>query len=319
MNRQVARALTWFYPAWWRKRYAEEFCVFLEDSDAGVLSIASVVYSAIREHLAPEGDSEMNSQQRALGFVVLSFLASALGGINLVMTADDSSLVSATQSHSITAIAWDVLAVTAILCGLTVGLIAIRLYSSITAYAWKNRRVDIFKWLATPFLGIGLLVLWVAGCMVFAHGQWAPSPWAILGNMAAPPTWPSLQTRWICGIISVVLIAAVSLTGMVGLTQAILLTDFEAAKKEQRHRRSSLAISTGVLVTGCTLVMFTSVLIWGISLARNFPDLVHQRLGPLNGSTTSSWIISLFLFALASAVCIRASRNILTGWIAVPE
>ncbi len=64
---------------------------------------------------------------------------------------------------------------------------------------------------------------------------------------------------------------------------AIRLTDFEPAKKELRHRRSRFAISTGLWVTGCTLVMFISVLIWGISLAQNFPDLVHQRLGPLNG------------------------------------
>ena len=317
MNRQVARALTWLYPAWWRKRYAEEFCVFLEDSDAGALSIPSVVYSAIREHLVPEGD--MNSLKRALGLVVLSFLAAALGGINLVMTADDSSIVSATQSHPITAIAWDVLAVAAILCGLMVGMIAIRLYSSIIAYAWKNRRVDIFTWLATPLLGIGVFVLWVAGCMVFAHGQWAPSPWAILGNGGAPPSWPSLQTRWICGIISVVLIAGVSLTGMAGLMQAIRLTDFEAAKKEQRHRRNTLAISTGLLVTGCTLVMFIAVLIWGISLSQNFPDLAHERLGPLDGSAAASWTISVLLFAFASAVCIRATRGILTGGTAVSE
>jgi hypothetical protein len=319
MNRQVARTLTWFYPAWWRKRYAEEFCVFLEDSDGGVLSIPSVVYSAIREHLVSEGDCEMNSLKRALRLVVLSFLAATLGGINLVMTADDSSLVSATRSAPITAMAWDVLAVAAILCGTMVGLIAIRLYSSIIGYAWRNRRMDIFTWLATPLLGIGVLVLWVVGCMVFAHGRWAPSPWAILGNVAAPPSWPSLQTRWICGIISVVLIAAVSLTGMVGLTQAIRLTDFEAAKKEQRHRRSSLAISTGLLVTGCTLVMFISVLIWGISLSQNFPDLAHQRLGPLDGSAAASWTISVLLFALASAVCIRATRSILRGGIAVSE
>jgi len=319
MNRQVARTLTLFYPAWWRKRYAEEFCVFLEDSDAGVLSIVSVVYSAIREHLVSEGDSEMNLPKRALGLVVLSFLAAALGGINIVMTADDSSIVSATRSNPITAIAWDVLAVAAILCGLMVGLIAVWLYSSIIGYAWRNRRVDIFTWLVTPLLGIGVLILWVAGCMVFAHGRWAPSPWAILGNVASPPSWPPLQTRWICGIISVVLIAGVSVTGMVGQTQAIRLTDFEAAKKEQQYRRSSLAISTGLLVTGSTLVMFISVLIWGISLSQNFPDLAHQRLGPLDGSAAASWTISVLLFALASAVCIRATRCMLTGGIAVSE
>lgn len=317
MNRQMARALTLFYPAWWRKRYAEEFCVFLEDSDAGALSIAGIVYSAIRERLVSEGDHEMKSLslQRALGLIIFSFLAAALGGTNLVMTADDSSLVSATRSHPTTALAWDVLAVAAILCGVMVGLIAIRLYSSIIAYAWRNRRVDIFAWLATPFLGIGLLVLWVAGCMVFAHGQWAPSPWAILGNGPAPSSWPSLQTRWICGIISVVLIAVVSLTGMVGVKQAIRLTEFE----ESQHRRSRLAKSTGVVVTGCTLVMFISVLIWGIAITQNFPDLAYQRLGPLDGSAAASWTISVLLFAVASAVCIRATRNILMGGTAVSE
>ena len=317
MNRQVARALTWFYPAWWRERYAEEFRVFLEDSDAGALSIAGVVYSAIREHLVPEGDSEMDSQQRALGLVVLSFLAAVLGGMNLVMTADDSSLVSATRAHPITAMAWDVLAVAAILSGVVVVFIAIRLYRSIIAYAWRNRRMDVLAWLATPFLGIGALVFWVVGCMVFTHGRWAPSPWAILGNGTASSLWPSLQTRWICGIISVVLIAVVSLASTVGIRQAIRLADFEPAKKE--HRRNDFAVSAGLCVTGSTLVMFISVLIWGISLAQNSPDLVHQKLGLLNGSAAASWTISLVLFALASAVCIRASRSILTGGIAVPE
>jgi hypothetical protein len=316
MNRQVARTLTWFYPAWWRERYADEFSVFLEESDAGTLSIAGVIYSAIREHLVSEGGSRMKSMQPALGLVVLSFLAAALGGINLVMTADDSLLVSATRSHPITTMAWDVLAVAAILCGVVVLLTAIRLYRSIIAFAWRNRRLDIFMWLATPFFGVGALILWVTGCMVFAHGRWAPSPWAILGNGAASPFWPSLQARWICGIISVVLIAAVSLASTFGVRRAIRLTDFVTAKKELRNR---FAVSASLWITGCTLVMFISVLVWGISLAQNFPDLVRQSLGPLNGTAAASWTISLFLFAIASAVCLRASRSILTGGIAVPE
>jgi hypothetical protein len=319
MNRQVARTLTWFYPAWWRERYAEEFSLFLEESDAGTFSIAGVLCCAIREHLVSEGGSKMKSLQRALGLIVLSFLAAALGGINLVMTADDSLLVSATWSHPITTMAWDVLAVAAILCGVVVVLTAIRLYRSIIAFAWGSRRMDIFACLATPFFGIGALMLWVDGCMVFTHGQWAPSPWAILESGTASPYWPSLQARWICGIVSVFLIAAVSVASTVGVRRAIRLTDFNTAKKESRYRGNRFAVSASLWITGCTLIMFISVLLWGISLAQNFPDLVHQRLGPLNGSAAASWTISLFLFALASAVCIRASRNILTGGIGVTE
>ena len=319
MNRKVARTLTWFYPAWWRERYAEEFSVFLEESDAGTLSIAGVIYSAIREHFVSEEDSKMNSLQRALGLVVLSFLAAALGGINLVMTADDSLLVSATRSHPITTLAWHVLAVAAILCGVVVFWISNRLCRSIIAFAWINQRLDIVAWLTTPFLGIGALVLWVAGCMAFTHGRWAPSPWAILENGTSSPFWPSLRLRWICEIISVVLIAALSLASTVAVRRAIRLTDFDTATKELRYRRSRFAVSASLWITGCTLIMFISVLIWGISLAQTFPDLVHQRLGPLNGSAAASWTISMSLFALASAVCIRASRSILTGGIAVSE
>jgi hypothetical protein len=322
MNRHLARTLMWLYPAWWRKRYAEEFCIFLEECDAGARSIPSIVYSAIGEHFMSEGDHKMKSLQRALALIVFSFVAATLGGTNLVMTADDSPLVSATRSHPVAALAWNALAVAAVLCGVTVVWIAIRLYRSIILYAWRNRRVDIFAWLATPFLGIAVLVLWVAGCMAFAHGQWAPSPWAILANGSAPPSWPSLQTRWICGIISIILIAAVSLMSMVGLTRVVRLTDFEAAqqeKQDQRRRRSSLAISTGLLATGCTLVMFISVLIWGLSLSQSFPNLAQQQLGPLNGSAAASWTISVLLFAVASAVSIRATRSILTGGTAVPE
>ena len=51
MNRQMARTLTQFFPLWWRKSYAEELCVFLEDTNIGALSIARDAYSTIGEHL----------------------------------------------------------------------------------------------------------------------------------------------------------------------------------------------------------------------------------------------------------------------------
>lgn len=266
-----------------------------------------------------EGGSIMSALHRALGLFVLSFLAAVMGGMNLVMTADDSPLVAATRLHPITTMAWNVLAVAAVLCGVTVILIAITLYRSILIYAWKERRVEIFAWLATPFFGMGTLMLWVAACMTFAHGRWAPSPWAILGDGGAPSFWPPLKTRWICGIISVVLISAVGLASACSVREAIRFTDFGSANEKKRPRRRRSAVSAGLLVTGCTLAMFFSVLIWGVSLARNFPNLVHQKLGLLNGPATVSWIVSLFLFGLASAICIRASRSILNIGIEVPE
>jgi hypothetical protein len=310
MNGRLANMLTRFYPAWWRRRYAAEFRAFLEGDTGGIRSVADVLWSALREHIVSEGESQMNRSQRNLGLVVVSFLAAVAGGINLVMTVDDSALIAAMRSHLDIGIAWNAVAAAAILCGIGVLAIAIPLYRSMLSYARKQHRRDILALLAVPFLGIGILVLWGGAGVAFTGGRWAPSPWAILAEGSAPLFWPSLPVRWICGIISVALCAAVAISSAISMQQAIRRTDFEPSHRADLRGQSRSAIAASLLVTGCTLVMSLSVLLWGVFIERDAPAIFHQRFGLLDGTAADSWAISLCLFVLASIFSIRGSQSL---------
>lgn len=316
MNRRLASSLTHPYPAWWQRRYAAEFRAFLERDGGGIRSVADVIWSALREHILSEGESRMNQPQRAIGLVTASFLAAVAGGINLVMTVDDSALMGAMRSHAGIGVAWNVVAIAAILAAIGVVSIAIPLYRSMLSYAWRQRSRDNLALLSVPFVGIGILLLWGVGGLAYTGGQWVPNPWAILSVGGAPSVWPSLHERWICGIISVVLCAAVLIASAISIQQAIRRTDFDLSHKTGFRGQNRTGILASLMVTSCTLVMSLSVLIWGVFIERDFPNIFHQRFGLLDVTAADSWAISLCLFVFASVASIHGSQSLRRARIA---
>ncbi len=310
MNRQLADALTQLYPASWRRRYAAEFRAFLEESEGSIRDIADILWSALREHLLSKGEREMNRSQHAFGYLVFSFLAAFAAGINLVMTVDDSPLIDAMRSHIGMSVAWNLLAGAAVLSGIGVLSIVFSLYRSMLSYARRAGRRDIIALLGVPFIGAVALLLW-GGCgLAYTGGRWAASPWAILGGGGAPSSWPSLRARWICGIISVVLSTGVAIAGSISIHLAIRRTDFELANGTALRKRRALAELAKPLVEICTVVMFLSVLAWGLALQQSDPSLFRQHDGLLDGTAATSWGISLSLLGLASAICIRTNLSL---------
>jgi hypothetical protein len=309
MNRHLVDALTQLYPASWRRRYAAEFSAFLEESKCGIRDVADILWSALREHLLSKGGREMNRSQHASGSLAFSFLAALAAGINLVMTVDDSPLIDAMRSHMGMSVAWNLLAGAAVLSGIGVLSIVFSLYRSMLFYARRAGRRDIIALLSVPFIGAGALLLWVACGLAYTGGRWAASPWAILGG-GAPSSWPSLHARWICGIISVVLSITVAIASVISVHLAIRRTDFELANGTALRKRRVLAELAKPLVVICTVVMFLSVLTWGLALQRSVPSLFRQHVGLLDGTAATSWVISLSLLGLASAICIRTNLNL---------
>jgi hypothetical protein len=309
MNRHLVDVLTQLYPASWRRRYATEFSVFLAESKGGIRDVADILWSALREHLLSKGEREMNRSQRASGSLAFSFLAALAAGINLVMTVDDSPLVDAMRSHLAMSVAWNLLAGAAVLAGLGVLSIVFSLYRSMLFYARRSGRRDTIALLSVPFIGAGALLLWGACGLAYTGGRWAASPWAILSG-GAPSSWPPLHARWICGIISVVLFIAVAIASVSSVHLAIRRTDFELANGTAPRKRRALADLAKPLVVICTVVMFLSVLTWGLALQRSVPSLFLQHVGLLDGTATTSWVISLSLLGIASAICIRTNLNL---------
>jgi hypothetical protein len=310
MNRHLVDALTQLYPASWRRRYAAEFSAFLEESKCGIRDVADILWSALREHLLSKGEREMNRSQHASGSLAFSFLASLAAGINLVLTVDDSPLIDAMRSHMGMSVAWNLLAGAAVLSGIGVLSIVFSLYRSILFYARRAGRRDILALLSVPFIGAGALLLWGACGLAHTGGRWAASPWAILSGGGAPSFWPSLHARWICGIISVVLSITVAIASAISVHLAIRRTDFELANGTALRERRALAVLAKPLVVICTVVMFLSVLAWGLALQRSVPSLFRQHVGLLDGAAATSWVISLSLLGLASAICIRTNLNL---------
>ena len=311
MNRRIAKALTHLYPASWQRRYAEEFSLFLEESDGGIFSVANVISSAIREHIHLQEEQIMNRSQDASGLVVLSFVAAIAGGVNLVMTVDDSALIGAMRLHRSQDVMWGLMAVAAILAGGSALSIAVPLYRSMLLYAHRTHRRDVRALLRAPFIGSATLLLWGLAGLLATRGRWIATPWAILSSGGAPPFWPSVEVRWICGIISVVLVVGAALTSAVSLQQAIRRTDFQSAEKQLPQGKSRSPVFSSLLVTSCTIAMFLSVLMWGLSLQQSSPELFRQHIGILDGTARTSWIVSLCLFGLAGAISFRGSRSLL--------
>jgi hypothetical protein len=251
----------------------------------------------------------MNRSQHASGFLAFSFLAALAAGINLVMTVDDSPLIDAMRSHMGMSVAWNLLAGAAVLSGIGVLSIVFSLYRSMLFYARRAGRRDIIALLRVPFIGAGALLLWGACGLAYTGGRWAASPWAILSDGGAPSSWPSLHARWICGIISVVLSIIVAIASAISVHLAIRRTDFEHANGTALRKRRALAELAKPLVVICTVVMFLSVLAWGWLCSEVSPVFFRQHVGLLDGTAATSWVISLSLLGLASAICLRTNLN----------
>ena len=311
MNGRLAHAMTRLYPARWRERYGAEFAVFLESDAGGLRSVVDVVGSAIREHILSAGGWTMNRPESAVGLVVSAFFLAVAGGINLVATVDDSPLVRVMRSDSGVGIAWNLLAVVAVITGAAVILLAFPLYRTMLRLVWTQRRRDVLLRLCVPAVGFGVLLLW--GAVGFAHsgGTWVPTPWAIFSKGGAPSGWPDLPVRWISGVISVVLCAVVVVGSGISFLQAIRLTSFEfpvdgwSLFPRGKGRLVGLAI---LLVSAGTLLMTFSVLLWGALIQTRVPELFGQQFGLLGSTGLGSWLISLCLFAVASVISIHGAR-----------
>ena len=138
----------------------------------------------------------------------------------------------------------------------------------------------------------------------------SPAPGAILSAGGAPSAWPGLHVRWITGVVSVFLCAAVALTSATGFQRSIQLTQFKSSPDAPvtSARRQRVWTYSGILLAAIgTLAMALSVLRWGMLAQARAPSLFHQRFGLLDCPGSASWIISLCLFAIASVGSIRGS------------
>jgi len=311
MNRHAARLLTSLYPRLWRDRYGAEFEAFLLVGPYGLRAFTNVAFSAFCEHLFPFRGFKMNRLPRSLGAILCAYLVVIAAGINFYLTIDDSSLAAAMRANPGLSTAWNVVAFGSVAALL--GAIAMLVPLAIGAFrfALREKRRDVLFRLLAPPLAAGLLAAWVIGAFVFLGKHWAPLPWAVLGDFAAPADWPSLPVRWLFAGLTSALAAALLAVSSIGMYQAIQRTRFLPLRFTLFHRPFTIhplrfARIPGMILTAAMAVMTLGVLAWGLAANLNATSAFRAYSGPMHTTAIASWMGSICVFAAASAIALRS-------------
>lgn len=315
MNRHWARALVQFYPAAWKQRYGEEFRSFLEADTGGILTSINVIWAALREQALQDGGLTMNKSERALGLSVGSFLVMVAAGMNFYGTVDDSPLVGVMRSHNGMSFSWAIIEIGSIMALIGASAIGLPLVFGMARSAWKHRRYDMLRRLLFPVCAAGALVLWggVVG-LLYSHGKWVPSPWAVTGDWVAPAAWPSLTARWFFGFVTVLLAAIFLIGSPISLQQVLRRADiadpsFSRLGRSVMQRGGVTRIAAGVVALSA-VAMSLAVLSWGLIAQASAPTIFNSHFGVLNSTAIVSWVLSLSLFTISSALAVRGYRNL---------
>jgi hypothetical protein len=315
MNRTIARLLTSLYPRRWRDRYGAEFEAFLLAGPYGLRAYINVAFSAFCEHLFPIGGLKMNRLPRSFGAILCAYLVVIAAGINFYATVDDSSLAAAMRANPGLSTAWNVVALGSVAALLGAIAMLVPLASGALRFALREKRRDVLlRLLATP-LAAGTLAAWVIGAFLLLGKHWAPLPWAVLGDYAAPPDWPSLQVRWLFAGLTSALAAALLAVSSIGMYQAVQRTRFDQLRFMLFHRTFTVfplrfARIPGVVLTAAMAVMTLGVLAWGLSANLNAASAFHAYSGPMHTTAFASWLGSICVFAAASGIALRTAPSL---------
>lgn len=315
MNPTLARLLTRLYPRPWRVRYGAEFEAFLEMGRGDLRTSANVVWSALSEHIFPLRGLAMNQVPRSLGVILCAYLAVIAAGFNIYATIDDSSVAIAMRSQPGLSTAWNVIALGSVVALMSAIVMLAPLVVGALHFALSANRRDILLRLLIAPVAAGVLTAWVIGGLFVLGGHWAPAPWAIHGDWTAPADWPPLQVRWIAGSFTAALAAFLLIASSINLYQAIQRTHFAGIRLTILHRIVTLhplrlARIPGLITTASMTAMTLGVLTWGLIANLQAATAFHAYSGPMHTTAFVSWIGSLCVFAVASAIALRSSSSL---------
>lgn len=310
MRPGLTEGLLRLYPRWWRERYEMEFAALLEETTPGPANVLDILVCALLARLSSFVEETMiHPVQRALPALFAAWLLAVAAGINLWASVDDNPLVPAMQSHTSWMNSW-----LAIEAGSLLGLCAVvaaglLLLVAVFKQGQSALRRQLIVWLMVLPAAAVAVLFWVGAVLLSTHGHWAPLPWAITGDWAASPLWPSLSTRWIFGITTLVLLLAAGLSSVIGFRQMVRLATVQGLL---RWRSASQLFI--VALAASLLLMAVASGLWGLFANQYASVIFHARFGGLLGlSTFCSWLLSFILFIAAAVIAIRGARQYITS------
>jgi hypothetical protein len=289
---RLVRGLLRLYPAGWRTRFADEVAAVLvavlaEDGRRRARIALDVVAGAIDAHIHQSFEPERKLMpDRVRTSAQVAFCAFALfcvAGIGFQKMTEDLRFQTVARTHAAIGWSFDVIlygAITAVLC-VVAGSLPVLL--GIAKQALAGRR-DLRRLLVSPPVAG---VAWFA--LAFAVTRLDHSPQHSLVNVAAV----------VAVVVAFHVVAAVS-TG--ALVLAAGRADLPAPVK-----RAQWLPMTGL--SAAMAAVTVADLVWGLTLRAKAPTLFQSDNGLLATPLPATWVTTLAVMALASAVTVAATAR----------
>jgi hypothetical protein len=279
------------YPEIWRERYGEEFTALLEQCRLSPMMLFDVLLGALDARIEPQDTTgrilQMIERPRRTAIIVfcayIAFVVSGLGYQKMTEEVVKSRLGDTYPAIGISFLTVEIGAAVALLAVLAGGLpIA---YTALRQ-ALAARRRDIFVLFAVPPVA---LAVWLGYTVLLLSGHHPPA----LLDIRLPLTW-----------IGLFLLAAIASTVAVSIAVA------RSAIGEQLLR---FALGSAVVATLAMAAMFVAVLVWGLALRADAPQIFNGNDGVLATNTAASWMRLVVVMGVAT---IAAAAALIRGFTA---
>ncbi len=293
---RLVRGLLRLYPAGWRARFADEFAAVLvavlADGGAGRRGgrprvVRDVVVGAVDAHVhrsfAPERKPVPDRVRTSAQVAFCAFAVFCLAGVGFEKMTEDLRFQAATRAHATLGWSFDVVLYGAIAAAVCVVAGSLPVLLGIARQALAGRR-DLRRLLAIPPAAV---IGWIA--LVLAVTRVDHSRQHSLINVVA----------FIGVVATFAIVAAVSAGALVVATRR---ADLPATVKRVQWLPMT-GLSTAMLA------VTAGDLVWGLTLRAQAPALFHSDNGLLATALPATWLITLAVMALASAVAVAATAR----------
>lgn len=238
-----------------------------------------------------------------------AWMAALPAGLILYAVVADSPFVASMESNRFFFASWVAIQIGALLAGAAIALGGAPVLWSALRDAVSNHRRDILLSFALPVGAVSALIGWIVAIVIWTGGRWAPLPWTV---QFSNPGWPAENVRWVAGSITAALMIVAFTGSAIGVARIL-----------RRSRLQDIGISLpGARLTVAPMrfagflapfaaagfaIMFFGALGWGVQASRD--AAFHSRLGPLGLTSSSTWLVSVALFAASAGFAVRAARR----------
>jgi hypothetical protein len=277
------------YPRQWRQRYEEEFVALLEGCPRSPLVLLDVLLGALDAHIAPQDNTgrilQMINRPRWTAITVFcAYIVFVVAGFGFQKMTEYDDFVEAARSHAAIGISFDI-----VVAGSAVALLAVLagglpIAFAALKYALAARRWDIPLLFLVPPVA---LAVWI-GHTILLTAVLAPAHHGLSLH-----TFPGvlLIPSW----FGVFALAAIASTAAVSL--AIARSNIDA-------RVFRFALGPATIATLAMVTMFIAVVVWGVSLRADAPQLFNGDGGILATSTAASWLAQVTIMGIATAIAV---------------